>query len=366
MKVVHFSITPLAGAPIRLVQALNRLTSIKARLVDFYRHGLYDHDIVFSESPTEAVALAGEADIIHLHNYLDLKSGQFAPIDFEKLQHRGKRIVRHFHSTPDWIAEQMQMPEEKLLACPLPSFVIAQYPERFFPKSRVVPNLIPHSQALYQPLSDREEAEFDIFFSPTKTAGAFERRWDTKASPEVTSMIKRVAERTRCTFKIMSGRPLDEVLEIKRKSRIIIDDLVTGSYHLTGLEGLAQGKPVLSFIDERCLGLLRYFSGSDHCPFINVRLEDAEEVLLWLLEHPAICEEIGKSGNDWIHVNWNEAKLILHFESAYIDLMETPEAISHQEDIFPELYRNPFFNQVLPDLIFQARKARQSAFGHER
>jgi hypothetical protein len=36
-----------------------------------------------------------------------------------------------------------------------------------------------------------------------------------------------------------------------------------------------------------------------------VRLEDAEEVLIWLLEHPDECKEIGNSGHDWIMHHWN-------------------------------------------------------------
>ncbi|BBO88342.1 hypothetical protein DSCOOX_15220 [Desulfosarcina ovata subsp. ovata] len=322
--------------------------------MDLERFGLYDHDVVFDETPDEANRLANEADILHLHNYLDYDSHQFAPIDFGELLKAGKRIVRHYHSTPDWIAEQMGISEEKLLACTLPSLVIAQYPERFFARSHVVPNMVPHSDPLYSPIPD-QETEFDLFFSPTKSVGAFERRWDTKAAPEVTRLIHRVAERTGCTFKIMSGRPLDEVLRAKQRARIVIDDLVTGSYHLTGLEGLAQGKPVLSFLDERCQYLLRYFSGSEHCPFVNVRLEDAETVLLYLLENPDACETIGQAGYRWLLSFWNEEKLIRYFERAYEELTENPHSIRRQPALYVEEKDRCFHNLILPDLIFRAR-----------
>jgi len=355
IRVVHFSVTPLAGAPIRLVQTLNRLTRISARLIDLTRFGIYDHDVVFDESPQEAQRLVEQADILHLHNYIDLDCRQFAPIDFKKLLSAGKRIVRHFHSTSDWIAEQMGISENELLECSLPSMVIAQYPERFFTKSQVTPNLIPHSHPLYSPIEGREP-EFDIFFSHTKTAGAFERRWDTKAAPEMIRIIQQVADRTGCSYRIMTGKSLSEVLEAKQKARIVIDDLATGSYHLTGLEGLAQGKPVLSFLDERCLHLLRHFSGSEHCPFINVRLEDAKEVLLYLLDHPDECKAIGNASRDWLLSHWNEKKLIEFFVQAYKQLLENPAAIKRQENfIFSDKNRD-FFNRVLPDLIFKARK----------
>ena len=306
--------------------------------------------------PSWLNVLSNDADIIHLHNYLDCRSEQFSPIDFDQLKKNGKRVLRHFHSTPDWIAEQMHISEEALLSCNLPSLVIAQYPERFFTKSRVVPNLIPHSKPLYIPLSDNEPYAYDIFFSPTKTAGAFERRWDTKAAPETTELLNKIAGRTGCTSKIISGIPLHKVLEHKRCARVVVDDLVTGSYHLTGLEGLSQGKPVLSFLDERSLQLLRYVSGSDHCPFINVRLEDAEEVLEWLVFHPEQCMEIGDAGRSWIMKHWNEAKLIRHFVQAYADLMENPDVLTRQRTLSPEGPVHHFFHRTLPDIIYQARK----------
>lgn len=354
IHVVHFSVTPLAGAPIRLVQTLNRLTPVKARLVDLTRFGLYDHDVVFDETPQEALRLAQQADILHLHNYLDLNCKQFAPIDFKKLFANGKRIIRHFHSTSDWIAEQMDISEEKLLECSLPSLVIAQYPERFFKNARVVPNLIPHSHPLYIPIED-QEPEFDIFFSPTKTVGAFERRWDTKAAPEITELIHDIAKKTGCTFKIMSGQPLDKVLKAKQKARIVVDDLATGSYHLTGLEGLSQGKPVLSFLDERCLYLLRHFSNSENCPFINVRLEDAQMVLLYLLKNTDECRRVGQAGRKWILDHWNETQLISFFEQAYADLIASPVSIKRQEELKIDAAGRQFHNQILPDLIFKAR-----------
>lgn len=362
LKIAHFSITPFAGAPIRLVQTINRLTDMRARLIDLHRFGIYDHDLVFSESPQEALQVAENADIIHLHNYMDCGSQHFFPINFEQMRGAGKRIIRHYHSTSEWIAQQMQISESELLSCELPSLVIAQYPERFFPKSRVVPNIIPHSQALYQPLHKlTEKPVHDLFFSPTKSVGAFERRWDTKAAPETSEMMRKVAERTGCSFNIMTGRPLHEVLEAKRRSRIVIDDLATGSYHLTGLEALAQGKPVLAYLDERCLRLLRYISGSDHCPFINVRLEDAEEVLLWLLDHPRECEEIGKAGREWMLMYWNEEKMIKHFVDVYEQLLQDPALVYRQEDIFPNDHSNEFFYRTLPDQIYLARKKRWGA-----
>jgi hypothetical protein len=251
----------------------------------------------------------------------------------------------------------MDISEDQLASCPLPSLVIAQYPERFFPKARIVPNIIPHSLLSYKPPNQDElSTGADIFFSPTKSVGAFERRWDTKGAPETSAMLKRVAKRTGCSIQIMTGKPLAEVLKEKRKARIVVDDLVTGSYHLTGLEGLAQGKPVLSFLDSRCLYLLQQISESPYCPFINVRLEDAERVLTWLVEHPETCADIGEQGRKWIENNWNENKLINIFTNIYKETISVTEIRECDTNYNAKTKHEEFFNKILPDLVFESRK----------
>ncbi len=65
MKVVHFSRTQLAGAPIRLVQALRSHTNYDVWLVDLERWGRYDHDVVHTENPARTLELAS-AGQMHL------------------------------------------------------------------------------------------------------------------------------------------------------------------------------------------------------------------------------------------------------------------------------------------------------------
>jgi hypothetical protein len=308
---------------------------------------------VHEESADEVRELAWSADILHLHNYLDLASTHFEGIDFKALAKAGKAVIRQFHSSPELIAQVMGITVRELLEQPLPSLAIAQYPERFFPKARVVPNFVPETDPAY--LADAMPPHYDIFFSPTKTLSAWEDRWSTKAMPETSAAIASVARRTGCRTRVVTGLPLKEVLALKRASRIVVDDLVTGSYHLTGLEGAAQGKCVLSFLDERSLMLLRRFSGSPEHPFLNVRLEDAEDVLSELLASPDLVQTTGQHARDWLERHWREERMVLHYEEAYELLLENPALVSRQPELAlddPALiarYRH------LPDMIYRAR-----------
>jgi hypothetical protein len=353
MRVLHFSITPLAGMPVRLVQALNRHTGVDARLVDLKRFGLYDHDLVFAESPDEALDLAWEADVIHLHNYLDYASRAFGRIDFSELARAGKRVVRQFHSSPDLVASVMGITPEALLAQDIPAIAIAQYPERLYPRAMVVPNFVPETGDAYLPTS--KTPRFDIFYSPTKDMSAWADRWSTKGMPEATAVIESVAKDTSCRAKIVTGLPLSEALTIKRASRIVVDDLVTGSYHLTGLEGLAQGKCVLSFLDERSLALVRHFSGADAHPFVNVRLEDAACALRHLVREPDLARELGARGRRWLCDHWAEERMIRHYERVYEALLEDPAQVKRQPEFSLDSDARYFLFSTLPDLTYRSR-----------
>ncbi|MBG3878903.1 glycosyltransferase family 1 protein, partial [Desulfovibrio oxamicus] len=188
MRVVHFAVTPLAGAPLRLVRALNaHLPGCAARLVDLTRYGSEDfgQDVVFDETPDLARELAEAADILHFHNYLDLDSRHFAPIDFRALAEKGTLAIRQFHSEPGLVAGRMGITPAALLAQPIPALVVGQFQERCYPRALVVPNPLPihdadhlpHDPALHGPL------RHDVFLSPTRLHSAWADRWNTKARP---------------------------------------------------------------------------------------------------------------------------------------------------------------------------------------
>lgn len=356
MKVLHFAKSPMAGAPIRLVQALQRFTDLDVRLVDLERNGRYGRDLVFSEDRELVVELAEQADVIHFHNYLDYASTDFAPIDFDALRKAGKRLVRQFHSTPQLVARRMNCRESDVLNDPVPKLVIAQFQERYYPTARVVPNIVSETDPLYLP-GDAGEYEWDILFSPSLKAGAWECRWNTKGLPETRAVMREVAKRTGCRINIVTDSPLPDLMKMKRRARILIDELVTGSYHLSGLEGLCLGRPVLAYLDSRTERVLREVSGADECPFVNVHLDGAATLLESLLEDRDRSEELGRAGRAWIERHWSARSLVQHFVSTYEDLLEDPGRIRRQEALSLDTAERRFQAIELPDRAYAARRA---------
>lgn len=359
VRIVHFSITPLAGAPIRLVQALKRHTNYDVHLVDLERWGRYDHDAVHGDDPERTFELVRAADIIHLHNYLDYQSSEFHPVDFDALRQEGKAFIRQFHSHPDLVAQGMQIEVSNLLASAMPALVIAQFQERFYPNARVVPNIIPQDSTTYSP--GYEPITNDIFFSPTSTLSAWDDRWNTKGTPETLELMKQVARKTGCSMKCMTNSTFQEVIAEKRRARLVIDDLITGSYHLSGLEGLSLGKPVFSFLDGRTQRVLGEIAGTETCPFVNVRLEDSYEVLVYLVEHPEEAAAIGKAGRKWIERYWSDHILVQHFVDVYEKLLVDPHLVARQDSLCLKDTVDRLQAVVLPDLAYRSRAERYQA-----
>lgn len=363
MRIVHFAVTPLAGAPLRIVQALNAHTQHSVRLIDLCRYGTEDfgQDVVFSEQPELAIELARNADIIHFHNYLDLDSPQFAPINFRELHKKGTRILRHFHSHPELVASRMGIDAATLLAQDIPSLVIAQFQERYYPNSRIVPNFVPENDPLYMPSS--EPARYGIFYSPTNLRNAWDCRWNTKAAPQALSAIMGACKQTTpaAQWALVHKTPLRDTLAKKQASRIVVDDLITGSYHMTGLEALSQGKPVLTYLDDRTRTILQHFSGTTSVPFINIRLEDALPVLTHLLDSPADVAALGAEGRHFMCTHWQSGRMVQFIDEAYTMLQHDPSSVTRQPELSITGTSRRFFALTLPDILHGCRKHRDQS-----
>ena len=101
-------------------------------------------------------------------------------------------------------------------------------------------------------------------------------------------------------------------LAMKRRSHIVIDECVTGSYHRNSLEGLACGAVVINGIGilPEVEKVLQFCAGeSAENPFVSATLENLEEVLVNLIESGREnLYEQGKANRLWIEENWDFSK----------------------------------------------------------
>lgn len=332
MLALHFSHTPLVGAPGRVCAALRALPGMDARWVVLdAQAGEYDRmsfelDLRWPRDRAEVLALLSRCDVVHLHNYLHLDSDDFAPVSFAELWQTGKPMVRHFHSTPDLVARFNRQPTQAVADCPIPKLVIAQYPERQFPDARLVPNVV----ALDLP-SPPEDGPLRIGYAPTRFNSGGSSRWDTKGYGETVKLLRQL--RRRCAREgialevdLIERVPHAACLARKARCHLFIDDLVTGSYHLNTLEALAQGSVCLSYLDGRTLAALQELTGRSDFPVVNVGVEHALEVLLDLCRQPALTRALGRQNRAWMLAHWQPARMATHFVDAYRHVIASPRA----------------------------------------
>lgn len=330
MRVLHFSHTPLVGAPGRVCRALRELPGVDARWVVLDAGaGQYDRmsfvlDLVWPRDRDEVLGLLAQCDVVHLHNYLHLDSSEFAPISFSALWRQGKPMLRHFHSTPDLVARFCGQPTQAVHDCPIPKLVIAQYPERQFPTARLVPNIV--DLALPELPTD---GPLRIGYAPTRFNSGRDARWDTKGYRETRALLKQLQraaarEGLEIEVDIIELVPHAECLQRKARCHLFIDELVSGSYHLNTLEALAQGSVCLSFLDGRTLGAVQALTGRDDFPALNVPLEHALPVLLSLCRDPALVQALGQQNRAWMRQYWAPAAMARHFIAAYRDVIAAP------------------------------------------
>jgi hypothetical protein len=364
MIVLHFALTPLAGSPIRIVEALNRHTPVTARLVvlnpEAYGRRTFANDLLWDAHRDEACTWLERADVIHLHHYMDLAANPFG-IDFSAHLERGCRLVRQFHTNPLTLAGGDAAHARRIVDDPLPQLVLAQFQERFYPRARIVPNVIPDQDARYglDPGAAASE-QATIFFAAANRTAARARRWDTKGFPETLELLRRVAAKhPGAVLDVPHDLPHDECLARRRRSQITVDEIVTGSFHLASLEGLAQGVPTFAYLDARTLRVVAELTGTSEHPWMNFHLDHAEAAMDALLHDPDLRRDIGRFSHDWIRRYWSEREMVQHYVTAYTDLLEDPRRFAAPR--FDTAHRAvAWFVRDAHDLVWKARETRRA------
>jgi glycosyltransferase involved in cell wall biosynthesis len=92
---------------------------------------------------------------------------------------------------------------------------------------------------------------------------------------------------------IVEKVPKADAIALYRQADIIADQFIIGSFGAFALEGMALGKPVLTYLDERHLGDPMF----NH-PLVNANPENLEAVLSVLLQVPRLRDRLGAAGRD--------------------------------------------------------------------
>jgi hypothetical protein len=115
--------------------------------------------------------------------------------------------------------------------------------------------------------------------------------------------------------------PYEEVLHIKSKSSIVIDECVTKSYHKNTLEGLAMGKVIICSIGKDVQELIKEEAG-DYMPVENVWIDELEDFLekLIVTETVESLYEYGLKNRKWMEDYWHPRDVLKKYLQIYWEL----------------------------------------------
>lgn len=316
MEVLHFTEFPLSSAPLRLMKVQQEFW--QSRLImhrdqySQYTRLKYPADIVLQKDqydPQEIEELFGEADILHFHNfYRNHYVFNLFPHLLKYLE--TKKVVYQVHSPRTNIPDLNKIMRDKTVDKFL---VLAQYQARQFPDFTVVPNVVPINDELHKPI-ERSMDKIRICYSPSNSKL---KGWNDKGYKDVIKAIKK------CTgnfeFILIENTPHLECLKIKQSCHICIDEVITGSYHMSSLEALAQGLVVINNIDDECEEALSKFTGTREHPMITANNLSLIPVLQELIDNPNLIKFHMGSSRNFMERFWNTENILDYFEGIYND-----------------------------------------------
>lgn len=320
MRILHLSDTGLSGSPIRISNLLkkNGIESKHICWFDKVGYRVYDTDIVgFKTSQEELRYLIYEwATHIHYHNRWR-RQNVFAILGTPPPK---KPSVIQVHSPRD--SEDFK--DE--ISSGIPLAVIAQYHVRQWPElTFIVPNVVDITEPEYTPLarileklSPSEVVSLlrplhTISYAPSNTNAT---GWNDKGYNVVNPVLKRMRIEGKIIYDLIQGKTFKETMERKRFASLGIDDLKTGSYHLSGLEYLALGVGCLDHLDPLTEKVLKDLTGSETLPFIDATKDSLERVLKDILHTNSFVEK-GEAARSWMEKFWSPEILVEHYKKVY-------------------------------------------------
>lgn len=318
MKVLHLSDTPLSGAPIRIVELLNNHSQGKVQA----RHICWDlstssqpwrryrTDMLGSEMQHDQLMHWLEwADVYHFHNRW-ARQKIFARLGLDRPKYKKSVIQIHSPRESESFAQEL---ESKI-----PLAIVGQYhPRQWLNElTYIVPNVVdithPEFKRNVPPLRPAPV----ISYAPSSTAG---KGWDDKSYGDVAPLLKRMHLAQEIYFQLIIKQPYEKVVEMKRNADIGIDEISTGSYHLSSLEYLALGIPCFANVDKLTADIVKKMTGSTTLPWIVANKNTFKNMLLKLIKDQS-WQDLGAQSRQWMELFWNPESLVEQYVEMYEDL----------------------------------------------
>lgn len=246
------------------------------------------------------------ADIFHFHNGLYF-SEQLAGPEFETLDHvkklihycgkdlrtEEKAIIHNpyiklgYDFEDEKIKQSLDIISKKFPACIVKDYELQDYASKVHDRVYVLPVAVDLQEiGNLTPSASMHRSEPLIIHAPMEGKG-------TEYVEEVLDRLR--SEGYSFRYERVEGLSRNEALQRYRQADLIIDHLLRGSYGLVAIEGMAMGKPVISYIRED----LKHRYPPD-LPIVSANPASLYNVVAALLKNPALREEKGRAGRGYV------------------------------------------------------------------
>jgi hypothetical protein len=209
------------------------------------------------------------------------------------------------------------------LSTNIPKLVIAQYhatlPE--YKRCKIVRNPIDIYDKSFFPkyISDK----IRIGYSPSTLKPS--SKWANKGYEETMLVLSELKKQygELIDVDVIVGVGLLECLERKSKTNIFIDEVVTPSYHRSGLESLAMGIATVCSVGIEVERIMLKASGSTLNPFINSNVQHLYSTLVNLIESGIdMVLNKGYESRVWMEKHWHPSVVASEYINQYKNLFE--------------------------------------------
>jgi len=313
VKILHLSDTTLSGSPIRLSKLLQKCGGVESRHLVWtptvgYR--TFETDLVGREMQRDDLHhwIYEWADIIHYHNrWRRQEVFQFLGSPPPK-----KKAVIQIHS-PRHEGESFE--DEARSSIPLA--IIAQFHVREWPEaSFVVPNVVDIEAPEYRRIQPGLSKIPVVSYAPSNWNA---KGWNDKGFPAVAPVLKKMKLENFIRYQQIVSRPHKDVMLLKRLADIGIDEIVTGSYHLSSLEYLSLGVPCFANLDDETTSVVKELTGADTLPWLKADKASFPRILRELVKSQ-MWQVYGDRSRAWMETHWSPAFLVSQYRELYESL----------------------------------------------
>ncbi len=316
IRVVQYSVTPVAGSPWFTHKALNQwATNISSTLIQqriTYGDGrVFPYHKIFGR---DSAADFEQADIVHLQNYLPPDA--LLPIIRKK-----PVLIQHHQHPPFGGTEVFTHPRKRHAIIAQPKWVEACRATGYRNQPVQLPNIVPIREFvpvwIDEPSAHRT---MHVAYAPSARGG---KKLHNKGYKGTRDVLESLAHQGHITYEIMEGLPLMEVLARKRHAHVVIDEVVTGNFHRCSLESLSQGCVVVAHLPpESCKYICDYTGSSEaELPWVITDMDGLYGTLGLLSSQPDFVVARRIKSRRWMEKYWDDQELVKQYVAVYEEML---------------------------------------------